>query len=462
MTKVFQFIRTSPDTKNDGEYQELCIRAARLHLEDNKIVPPLQREDIITRKAIDVSRYDLLSSPIVINLWKELNEIDNGEPVILLFSELNRIGVECKKITEFLDTAKANHPSIEIISVNHYGFDLYQLAGLISENRCQRSEQSVRIGSSHIDVGSRIRVSEDDEMQQNKVYIRRKELVAEWASLGNRLPAVIKSMIPEAEKIKSEFDRYDVIVTDLIRKGRGRNKKNGDINQYVKDFIKTYPDIQCNFKQTHAIYVRTSRVRSSANQGGNKIECIARDQLAYCLSYAEIDMEPYDDDRFLIINDHGMDRNLNSRPGMIQLLANVLWGCVRHVIMKTTNRFASDMYTWQVLDEVCKVKGAKVYIAKHIGKDYMEMVRMDHERVENNKRRRESLSNAINKMRDELTGDTKQISIDLSLITNGIRQTGKFDDSDSDYSTDSESDESTHDSDAAGDDRKIAHKVQRI
>lgn len=248
-----------------------------------------------------------------------------------------------------------------------------------------------------------------------------------------------------------------LVVGDMIEHARSIIKKNKNIKQFLKDFITKHNGVQLNAKDAHAIYLRKSKYTGKWNMIGN----FPVGQFASCVSYTEVMLSQQES--FLVIYEHEMDRSAIKRPGIIILITNILWGSVRHVIMNKTNRISSDYVLWVVLDEVCAAQKVTVHATSSIGKNYMEIVKDDSMQTEERLKSLATKNTAIRKMRDELDSDFKKLSFELLemdrllrskfVVTNKVESDDK--DSYGNYSGESNNDD---DDDDTGDE-KVAHKV---
>lgn len=463
MTKIFELIRTSPGTgqkcPNHGNFQKMCIVMARMSLEEAEALPKIDpKKDISHHEAIGVSRYDFLYSEECRDLMNALKATDDSEEVYLFITELNRIGVESDKIAMFLDRAKKNHPKIVVISIAQYGFDLIKLADVVFEHHTETRE---RTGRSHKDAGGHLLVSQEDNQIQIQVNKGANELKAVWKRDGNQLPP---SMILHGEDTITA-DSFKLVVGSMIRDAMTLLRKNEDINQYLTAFIRKYDWVQLNENVTHAIYLRRSVVTTTTKLINN----LPEEQLASCVSYSATMLSQ--NDSFLTISEHA-NRVVIKRPGVIRMMTYILWGGIQHVIMSKTNRFSSDYIFWCLLDRLCDAKGVTIHISGSIGKDYMEIAKADSTRLMEKHERNRIKNTAIQKMRDELIGDVRNLSLSLWQLDSMLRQDHKMkkvneESDDEDSSTGSSSSE-IDDADADAelevdvendeDDRKVAHQ----
>lgn len=413
MTKIFEFIRTSPNTgkNNNGDFQLKFIVLGRTLLGENNLIPSYEIHDISTYKALGVSRYNVMESDAVRALMKAISATDQNEQVFLFISELNRIGIEVNVIKSFIETAKTNHPNLEVISLSHYGFDLDSLTAVIYKHHLDTRRKGT--GCSHKAVGYNIIVSEEDKANQKRVNNRKEELIEEWDQSETLIPRSLQDIVVLR---KDDPNVNYGLVIDMMKSARRIYKKNGDYKGYIRKFISRTSVIQLNgTNNTHLIYLR----KSIFSGDWKMISDLPKDQLASCVSYADSMLHQ---NQWLIIYDHEACRHTFNRHGIAHLLSNVLWGGITDVIMSSTNRFLTEYAGWIILDEVCTAKGVTIHIAHSIGKDYLQLVKMDSARFDARHDDNKIRNTEIDSMRNNLDAEIKKMSIQLLQTKSYLRQ----------------------------------------
>jgi hypothetical protein len=82
------------------------------------------------------------------------------------------------------------------------------------------------------------------------------------------------------------------------------------------------------------------------------------------------------------MDDQG-SRSTNKRPGMIRMIAKILDGGVSDVIIKCSNRIASDEFAL-FFGSVCKKMNTTIHCAANIGLAYRSVVERDMQRLSSN------------------------------------------------------------------------------
>ena len=237
---------------------------------------------------------------------------------------------------------------------------------------------------------------------------------------------VIKEWVPRAlNDIRDEQNVEAVVQCFLLDHHCGTNNEDGD-----KGSLWYY-------------------LRSSPNSVFHRIHNVPQYQLAMCSAYREIILPNASIPS--IIYDDEVSRHLKVSDGVVYLLAKIIFGNVKDIIIRNANRLTSNEVLWILFLEVCYRRGVDIHLADSIGKDIMSVVCSEGDRIELLNETNTTLNEAMDKLREPLIAQGKKKLLDKLSDHWRFKITG---DDEHDSAIDSDDDDDDYD-------KKPAAKVRR-
>ena len=140
--KVYAFIRTSPNTENDGLFQKIFIIAGCMYLIKHGLLPEFDtKRGIKFHEGEGVSRADVYES----EAFQEL-----VDAILVSTTSLDLIGVDEEKINQIIEKLLSLHPKILFISMNEFGVDPFVASNRVGASYHNGWEQIVKTICNHI------------------------------------------------------------------------------------------------------------------------------------------------------------------------------------------------------------------------------------------------------------------------------------------------------------------------
>jgi hypothetical protein len=177
MTKYLCFVRTSPSTENDGWAQKCRILMGLKILHAHEEIHEFNNADLEFFNAIGIARSELMDSVVVHNLFRRLDTAECDEEIVVVVAQMDRIGIELKHTSFFLDYVFACK-KIKFISIKEYGLKPHDVAQEISTYYSKRT--FIGQNSSHVNPGKSISRQYSDEVYQEKVNEQCKSIQSIW------------------------------------------------------------------------------------------------------------------------------------------------------------------------------------------------------------------------------------------------------------------------------------------
>ncbi len=380
MPKYLCFTRTSPGTLNDSLAQKTIIIAGLGILCEHDQIKAYENSDLEFYDAHDVARSELLDSVVVYKLFNKIDTADPDEEIVVVVSKLDRIGVQYNNISFFLDYLykRTRNKHIQFIPIKEYGLDPYKVGAAVSDY--YKTRLMIGNRSSHCNPGKSLPVDPADEMKQKLVDDKSKSIKKLWEvndNLSNYPLSVIDSSSYQDASILAQLDVMNAWINSSLE-SITPDSPHKDIKDLVKQIIheclQTTEENHFTW-ETHFIYLR--------NSPGNVclfINGLPQRQLSKCLALSEVMIQSYKGP-WSVVYDSFENRGTTRRDGVEYLFAAVLYGKTDHIIMRNVNRFSSNVCLWMLFSEACKQQFVKIHIADGIGKDVMDMVHCDNERM---------------------------------------------------------------------------------
>ena len=369
--KIYAFIRMSPGTDNDGLFQKMFIAAGCKYLIKHGVLPEFNtNRDIKFHEGKDVSRYDVYGSEEYQKFVDTITvSTTDDDSIIILISSLDRIGIEEEKINRILEQLLSLRPTIMFISMNEFGVDPWRASNLLASYHKGRTHTTKAI-CNHMNAGDSFEIPQGIKEEQSRVLTNAKQLKATWAING--------------------LDDY--IVT-AVRNGEESHPYEAEVSRWIGNMNLTESMDASKIEQAAGSFCLDSTYqghrqvliyhRSSPGTEPRYIDGIPEEQLAMCISYLNISDKTSSTNLGGIIMDDQGSRSTNKRPGMIRMIAKILDGGVSDVIIKCSNRIASDEFAL-FFGSVCKKMNTTIHCAANIGLAYRSVVERDMQRLSSN------------------------------------------------------------------------------
>ncbi len=368
MTRVFGFIRTSPQTINDGKLQETKILVLCKLLMKSGIVTNFGTDDRIDLFQDEgTARTELRKSTVVGGLFEAINSSQKDEQIFVLISQLDRLGTDYDDIAWFLDAIYGIHSNITIHSMNEFGLDLYKVGWSLSHyhgtKRCEKKEQhdETKMMADNAD--------KDTRDLQDAVDAATLLTMKTWKKV---LPnEVTKLVLPKMGDCPGK-----ATLSCEILKSIERISNNDEISRVVGDMVRAL-DVSINAKREDEIliYVRTSpRPKTIRSE-----EVVPLNQVAMCKAASEHVL--MNGAIKSIICDAEVNNATICRDGILLLFNELFCGTAKHLVIKTTDRISRiNSSLWDLLIAVCERVSVSICVACHIGIPIRELIQMDIDR----------------------------------------------------------------------------------
>ncbi len=111
----------------------------------------------------------------------------------------------------------------------------------------------------------------------------------------------------------------------------------------------------------------------------------------------------------LVICDAKLSNSMKCRKGVFALFCRLLFGSVKYLLMKTTDRISRENTAlWYLLIDLCNKRNVTIIITDRIGIPINQLIRMEVEKRQHDKAAHATYSNYIEKMFADLVDEEER------------------------------------------------------